>query len=130
MLFEPLSWLKLASSWLKMALWSLELAQDGLKLAQVGSKLGPSWLQVGSIGPKIGSGKLLEALLKGPGRVQGGSWGGTWSQEALLEPPEVPKWLPKGPKAIQNDPEIHSQNNLDHLSDPTTGPDHGPQHLT
>ena len=80
-----------------MALWLLELAQDGFKLAQVGSKLGPSWLQVGSIGPKIGSGRLLEALLKGPGESREGP-GGTWSQVALLEAPEVPKRPPADSK--------------------------------
>ena len=67
-----------------MASCCLELAQVGLKLAQVGSKLA-------QVGPKISSGSLQEALLEGPG-VQAGSW----SQEALLEAPEVPKLPPDG----------------------------------
>ena len=48
-------------------------------------------------------------------------------------PKLVPDWLQMAStnmKMAQNDPEIDPQNNLDHLSDPTTGPDHGPQHLT
>ena len=66
-----------------MASCCLKLAQVGLKLAQVGSKLA-------QVGPKISPGSLQEGLLEGPGRVLGG----TWSQEALLEAPEVPKWPP------------------------------------
>ena len=101
----PSCWLKLASGWpqvgLKLAQVGLKLAQDGLMLPQVGSswpQVGPSWLQVGSklaqVGPKISPGSLQGGLLEGPGRVLGG----TWSQEALLEAPEVPKWPPDDPK--------------------------------
>ena len=84
----------LAQVGLKLAQVGLKLAQDGLMLPQVGS----SWLQVGSkLAPswvKLGQVRLREA----PGGSPGGSWegpgrvlGGTWSQEALLEAPEVPK---------------------------------------
>ena len=58
MLFEPLSWLKLAPSWLKLAKLSKfepKLSQVGSKLAQVGSKLGPSWLHVGSSWAHVGA---------------------------------------------------------------------------
>ena len=58
MLFEPLSWLKLAPSWLKLANLSKiepKLSQVGSKLAQVGSKLGPSWLHVGSSWAHVGA---------------------------------------------------------------------------
>ena len=98
-------------------LTSLKRPRDGLKIAQDGfleatldqlePKLAPSclemgsswpqvassWAQVGSklaqVGPKISSRRLQEALLKGPGRVQGWSW----SQEVLQEAPGVQKWL-------------------------------------
>ena len=57
-----------------------------------------SWLQVGS---KLAQVRLREA----PGGSPGGFWegpgrvlGGTWSQEALQEAPEVPKWPPDGSK--------------------------------
>ena len=75
-----------------MASCYLEWAQVGLKLAQVGSKLA-------QVGPKISSGRLQEALLKGPGRVQGGSW------EALeaKRPPGGPKGAKMVSGWLQND---------------------------
>ena len=88
MIFEPLSWLKLAPSWLKLAKLSKfepKLSQVGSKLAQVGSKLGPSWLHVGSSwaqGPKMGPGRVQEGLPVRSKRVLGGS---RWLQEL--------KWL-------------------------------------
>ena len=39
------------------------------------------------VGPKISSGRLLEALLKGPGGVQGGSWGALGAKR--------PSWRPQ-----------------------------------
>ena len=77
------SWLKLASSWFKMASCCLELAQVGLKLAPVDSRLAPSWLK---LDPRSAPGA--------PRRLSWRVLGGTWSQEALLEAPEVPKWPP------------------------------------
>ena len=116
--------LKLAqvgSSWpqvgLKLAQVGLKLAQDGLMLPRVGPswpQVGSSWLQVGSklaqVGPKISPGSLQEGLLEGPGRVLGG----TWSQEALLEAPEVPKW-PPGESKI-NEKSINSTSDLKALA--------------
>ena len=105
--FEP-TWTNLSPSWLQV---TSRWAQVGLKLAQVGPKLA-------QVEPKISSGRLQEALLKGPGRVLGGTWSQEalleapevlkWPpndlQEAILEAPEVPKWLPNDLKTFQNDP--------------------------
>ena len=98
------SWLKLASSWLKLASSWPEMASSCLELAQVGLKwlkLAPSWLQVGSSWTQ-------DQLREPPGGSPGGSWegpgrvlGGTWSQEALLEAPEVPKWPPGDSKIYE-----------------------------
>ena len=110
------SGLKLASSWLKMALWCLELAQVGLKLVQVEPKLAPSclemgssWPQVGSswaeagsklaqVGLKISSGRLQEVLLKGLGRVQGGSWEVLGARRSSWRPQRCQNDVPKNPK--------------------------------
>ena len=92
-------WLKLASSWPKMASCCLELAQVGVKLAQVG-------LQVGSKLPQEAPGGSPGGFWEGPGRVLGG----TWSQEALQEAPEVPKWPPDGSKI--HDKSIKSMSDL------------------
>ena len=95
------SWLKLASSWLQVdsswpqvdSSWPY-VASSWLKLASSWLKLGPSWLQVGSSWTQ-------DQLREPPGTSPGGSWEGpgrvlrgTWSQEVLLEAPEVPKWPP------------------------------------
>ena len=90
------------------------------KLAPSWLKLGPSWTQVGSklaqVAPKIGSRRLLEALLKGLGMVQGGSWetagakrcsrrpqGGTNDlQELQHDPKLIPKGFKFDPKSIKN----------------------------
>ena len=82
----------------------LKLAQDGLMLPRVGS----SWPQVGSSWLQVGSSWTQDQLREPPGGSPGGSWegpgrvlGGTWSQEALLEAPEVPKWPPGDSKIYE-----------------------------
>ena len=101
----------MASRSLKMAFWrqlwanldQLEpkLAPSCLKMGSSWPQVGASWAQVGSklaqVGPKISSRRLQEALLKGPGRVQGGSW----SQKVLQEAPGVQKWPPRASKMTQ-----------------------------
>ena len=89
--------LKLAQVGLKLAQVGLKLAQDGLMLPRVGS----SWPQVGSSWLQVGSSWTQDQLREPPGGSPGGSWegpgrvlGGTWSQEALLEAPEVLTWPP------------------------------------
>ena len=63
------------------------MVPDWPKIASSWLKLGPSWAQVGSklahVGPQIGSRKLVDAVLKGPGRIQAG---GHLEPRALLEP--------------------------------------------
>ena len=101
----------MASRLLKMVFWrqlwanldQLEpkLAPSCLKMGSSWPQVGASWAQVGSklaqVGPKISSRRLQEALLKGPGRVQGGSW----SQKVLQEAPGVQKWPPRASKMTQ-----------------------------
>ena len=88
---------KLAQVGLNLVQVGLKLIQDGLMLLRVVS----SWPQVGSSWLQVGSSWTQDQLREPPGGSPGGSWegpgrvlGGTWSQEALLEAPEVPKWPP------------------------------------
>ena len=73
--------------------------KDSASTKMVHKVFAPSWLQVCSqlaqVTSKISSKSLHAALLEGPGRVLGG----TWSQEAPLKAPEVPKW-PSGDSRI------------------------------
>ena len=81
------------------------MAQVALMLAQVCLNLASS-SKLAQIGPKISLGSLQQGLLEGAGRVLGG----TWSQEALLEAPEVPKWPPGDSKI--NEKSIKSTSDL------------------
>ena len=115
------SWLKLASSWPQVgSSWPQvgprwpHVASSWPKLASSWLKLAPSWLQVGSSWTQ-------DQLREPPGGSPGGSWegpgrvlGGTWSQEALLEAPEVPKW-PPGESKI-NEKSINSTSDLKALA--------------
>ena len=110
------SGLKLPQVGLKLAQVGLKMALDGHMLPQEGSMLpqvGPTWPQVAltwfQLGlklapcwPREAPGGSPEGSWEGPGRLPGG----TWSQEALLEAPEVPKWLPNDLQELQNDPKL------------------------
>ena len=106
------SWLKLASSWLKLASSWFKLASSWLKMAQdslILPRVGPSWPQVGSswpklaqVGPKISSGRFQEALLKGLGRVQGGSLEVLGAKRPSWRPQRCQNGLQVIPKSVKN----------------------------
>ena len=88
------SWPQVGSSWPQVGPRWPHVASSWPKLASSWLKLAPSWLQVGSSWTQ-------DQLREPPGTSPGGSWEGpgrvlrgTWSQEVLLEAPEVPKWPP------------------------------------
>ena len=118
------SWPHVGSSWPHVGLmeaswscWNLEkpVKTNGFsiffKLLAVCFKwlqVGSSWPQVGSSWLQVGSSWTQDQLREPPGGSPGGSWegpgrvlGGTWSQEALLEAPEVPKWPPGDSKIYE-----------------------------
>ena len=95
------SWPQVGSSWPHVGPRWLHVASSWPQLASSCLKLAPSWLQVGSSWTQ-------DQLREPPGGSPGGSWegpgrvlGGTWSQEALLEAPEVPKWPPGDSKIYE-----------------------------
>ena len=95
------SWPQVGSSWPQVGPRWPHVASSWPKLASSWLKLAPSWLQVGSSWTQ-------DQLREPPGGSPGGSWegpgrvlGGTWSQEALLEAPEVPKWPPGDSKIYE-----------------------------
>ena len=88
------SWPQVGSSWPQVGPRWPHVASSWPKLASSWLKLVPSWLQVASSWTQ-------DQLREPPGTSPGGSWEGpgrvlrgTWSQEVLLEAPEVPKWPP------------------------------------
>ena len=92
------SWPQVGSSWPQVGPRWPHVASSWPKLASSWLKLAPSWLQVGSSWAQ-------DKLREPPGGSPEGSWKGpgtvlrgTWSQEALREAPEVPKWCPDGSK--------------------------------
>ena len=110
--------LKLAQVGLKLTQVGLKLAQVGLKLAQDGlmlPRVGTSWPQVASSWLQVASSWTQDQLREPPGGSPGEPWegpgrvlGGTWSQEALLEAPDVPKWPPGDSKIYQKSTQLIS----------------------
>ena len=111
-----LSSLKLPQVGLKLPQVGLKMALDGHMLPQEGSMLpqvGPTWPQVAltwlQLGLKlasswfhVGPGRLLEALLKGLGRVQGGSLEVLGAKKPSWRPQRCQNVFQVTPKSTKN----------------------------
>ena len=89
--------LQITSSWSQLGSLPPTWSQLRPNLSQIGANFAPTWTQLGAI---LG----LCCLWVGSSWAHVVLVGTSWSQEAFLEPPEVPECPPKLPKPLQNYP--------------------------